>query len=221
MIFYSPHFIIKMLRIKVLKKNSAYLKGKILDVGCGVKPYKEYLIASTEYIGIDGQQKVRPDILARAQEIPFPDNYFDSVLCTEVLEHLPEPEEAIRQIKRVLKKNGYLYLTVPQEWPLHYEPDDYYRFTKYGIKYLLEKNDFKIVGINRIGGVFSLIGQRLIDVVWQFIVNSLKPVFGLNWAERIASLLCFPFSFIFYILAKAGDRIDKSDALAWAVLAKK
>lgn len=221
MIFYSPYFIVKKLQLEVLKKYSGYLKGRVLDIGCGTKPYKKYLVASTEYIGMDESKDVSPGVLAKSDKIPFSDGYFDSVLCTELLEHLPEPQDTLKEIKRVLKKGGYLYLTVPQEWCLHYEPRDYFRFTKYGIKYLLEKNGFEVIRIDRIGGTFSLVGQRVIDTSWHLAVRMMKYLFGLKYAEKIASAICVPFSLVFYLLGIIADNIDKSDAIGWAVLTKK
>ena len=221
MIFYSPYFIIKKLQLEVLKKYSGYLKGRVLDIGCGAKPYKKYLVASTEYIGMDESKEIAPDVLGKSDKVPFSDGYFDSVLCTELLEHLPEPQDTLIEVKRVLKKSGYLYLTVPQEWCLHYEPRDYFRFTKYGIKYLLEKNGLEVISIERLGGIFSLLGQRIVDVSWQLLVKVIKHIFGLKYAERVASVLCMPFSLAFYLLGRVADNIDKSDALGWAVLAKK
>ncbi len=221
MVFYSPYFIIKKLQLEVLKKYSGYLKGRVLDIGCGLKPYKKYLTLSSEYTGMDESKEVSPDVLAKSDKIPFSDGYFDSVLCTELLEHLPEPQDTLLEIKRVLKKGGYLYLTVPQEWCLHYEPQDYFRFTKYGIKYLLEKNGFEVIRIDRIGGTFSLIGQRVIDMSWHLAVRMMKHICGLKYAEKIASALCSPFSLAFYLLGTVADNIDKSDAIGWAVLAKK
>jgi SAM-dependent methyltransferase len=221
MILYSPYFIIKTLQREKFKKFSLYLKGKILDLGCGIKPYKNYLVKNSQYVGMDETIEVWPDTVGQVDEIPFADEQFDSVLCTEVLEHLPEPEKAIKEIKRVLKIGGFLYLTVPQEWCLHYEPADYFRFTKYGIKYLLEKNGFRITAIEKIGGILSLIGQRIVDVYWQFTVDCLRHIFGLKWAERFASLLIFPVSIFFYCVAKIIDKINEKDALGWAVLAAK
>jgi SAM-dependent methyltransferase len=217
----SMLFIIKDLQRNMLKKYSRYLNGRVLDIGCGTKPYRSYLGECGEYVGMDNDAAVKPDIVGDINNMPFPEEYFDSVLCTEVLEHLTEPEAGIRQINRVLKKNGYLYLTIPQEWCLHYEPRDYFRFTKYGIKYLLEKNGFEILAIERLGGVFSLVGQRLVDVIWNVIMAFLKPVLTLRCAERVSTIICLPTSIMFYTLGKIGDNIDKRDAICWAVLARK
>lgn len=218
---YSPYFIIKRLQLEVFKKYSGYLSGRILDVGCGNMPYKKYLTDISEYIGMDETKAVKPDILGSVQAIPFPDKYFDSVLCTEVLEHVSGAQDALREIKRVLKSGGYLYLTVPQAWPLHYEPNDYFRFTKYGIKHLLEEQGLKVIAIERIGGIFSLIGQTLLSVSWGFVVSFFRPICTLRWAERIASIICLPFSLFFYLFGKIVDKIEKQCAICWMVLVVK
>jgi SAM-dependent methyltransferase len=220
MIISSPYFIIKRLQQEALKRSSVYITGRVFDMGCGVRPYKNFL-ACSRYIGMDESIEVKPDIVGNAQIIPFKEGSFDSVLCTEVLEHLPEPGQALKEIKRALKKEGYLYLTVPQEWCLHYEPHDYFRFTSFGIKHLLENNGFKIMGIERIGGIFSLVGQRIIDVFWQFAVDCLKAITGHKWAERLASNFFIPASLFVYLLGRLADGIDQRDALGWAVLARK
>lgn len=221
MILFSPYFIIKTLQWNALKNYSNFLKGLTLDMGCGVRPYRKYLTSVSEYVGMDENNNVNPDIVAKAERIPFGDNYFDSLLCMEVLEHLPEPETALKEIYRVLKKEGYVFISVPQEWPLHYEPNDFFRFTKYGIEYLLKKNNFEIIAALRIGGIFSLIGQRIVDLLWRLLVRILRPVCGARFAEKTASLCAFPWSLLFYFLAILGDRIESGEALGWVVLARK
>jgi SAM-dependent methyltransferase len=218
-ILFSPLFIIKKLQRDVLKKHAQLLNGNIIDIGCGAKPYKEYT-TSSRYIGMDESEGASCDVRAGAVSIPFKPDSFDSVICTEVLEHLDEPGKCILEIERVLRSGGYLYVTVPQSWGLHYEPHDYWRFTRYGIEYLLKKHDFEIVDIERLGGIFSMVGVRMIDVLWSGFVN-LFSFLGKRQAERIASLLCCPGSFLFYILGRLGDRIDKRDAIGWAVLARR
>ena len=110
---YSLYFIIKALQEDMIRKYAHYLKGKVLDAGCGMRPYKGFLVTSNEYVGMDGCLALKPDVVGRAQDIPFKDESFDSVLCTEVLEHLPEVEAGIKQIKRVLKKRGVSICNCP------------------------------------------------------------------------------------------------------------
>lgn len=215
----NPLFIIKQLQRDKIRKHSSFLKGKILDIGCGSKPYKKYA-AYTGYVGIDASADLRPDARARSEDLPFKTSHFDAVICTEVLEHLKEPERCLSEIHRVLKTGGYAYITVPQSWGLHYEPDDYWRFTKYGMQYLAEKFKFEIIQIEKIGGFFSLSGQESVDFVWTRLVKILAFL-GMNRAERIASVLCFPISLVYYFLGAAADRMDNRFAIGWAVICKK
>jgi len=215
----NPLFILKKLQIESLSRCSGFIKGRVLDMGCGLRPYARYIRAQ-RYVGIDILAEVRPDIRAYCEPLPFKDDSFDSVICTELLEHVARPQVCLSQISRVLKKGGFVYVTVPQCWCLHYEPEDYWRFTKYGIKDLMNEAGLEVVCTRRIGGVFSLVGVRLVDVAWTAIRNCLGFL-GVRFAEQAATVLCLGFSLSFYILGKLGDGIDQRDALGWSVLAKK
>jgi len=104
----------------------------VADIGCGRRPYAK-AFSDKRYVCLDISELVRPDIVASATNLPFKNNAFDMIILTEVLEHLPEPEEALKEIRRVLRAGGFLVVTVPQYMYLHEIPHDYYRFTYYGI----------------------------------------------------------------------------------------
>ena len=150
-----------------------YASGKLIDIGCGEKPYakmiKPYV---SEHIGVDHQDtlhdKSHVDRFGTAYEIPAEDGEFDSAICTAVLEHLEESNRAIQETNRVLKKNGYAIYTVPLFWHLHEEPRDFFRFTKYGLKYLFEKNNFEIVELNALSGFWVTFGQEFVYYLWRF-----------------------------------------------------
>jgi len=219
-LFKSRLYIIKKLQRNALKRYDGYLKGRLLDLGCGTGPYRKYS-GCDHYIGLDECPAFNPDVIGSLPGLPFKGASFDSIICNEVLEHLKEPQEALKEMLRVIRRGGAVYVTVPMTWSLHYEPEDYFRFTGHGIMYLLERAGFKVIAVERIGGIFSMIGQRFIDVYWHFAVRILKPICGVRWAERAACVLALPFSVFFYILGLIGDRIDKRDALGWAALATK
>lgn len=93
------------------KKVKAYVRGKLFDIGCGEKPYTEMVKPYvTEHIGVDHEKtfhdKSNIDRFGMAYDIPFRDESFDSALCTAVLEHLEEPERALRECHRVLKRES-------------------------------------------------------------------------------------------------------------------
>ncbi len=139
------NFLVNKIFMDELKKViPRYFKGIIIDIGCGEKPLKnistQYV---TKHIGVDHQDtlhdKSNIDRFGTAYDIPAKDGKFDSAICTAVLEHLEETDKAIKEADRVLKKGGYAIYSVPLFWHLHEEPRDFYRYTKYGLRYLFEK----------------------------------------------------------------------------------
>ena len=146
--------------ITFLDKYSNKCHGKLVDIGCGRKPYINYFANIDEYVGMDLTSS-EADIIADAKALPIESNSVDAVLCNQVIEHDEEPVKIIAEIRRILKKDGILILSAPQMGRLHGEPDDYYRFTKWGLNYLLEKNGMKIEVIEPHGGIFRAIGSHL------------------------------------------------------------
>ena len=172
-------------------KLRKYASGVMVDIGCGEKPYQEMALPYVDkHVGVDHNQTLHNtsniDIIADAYKIPADDNSFDSLLCTDVLEHLEEPSLAIAEAFRILKKGGYAIYTVPLFWHLHEEPRDFYRYTKHGLKYLFEKNGFEIVEIEALSGFCVTFGQELVYFLYRFrrggIINPLWwiiPVLGM------------------------------------------
>jgi SAM-dependent methyltransferase len=146
----NPFYLARRGLYRSIKELGGYIVGKTLDVGCGKKPY-EKLFNSSKYVGMDienpGHSHVGEniDVYYDGGTFPFKKSEFDSVVTNQVLEHVLKPESFIREIKRVLKKGGYLLLTVPFVWDEHEKPNDYRRYTSFGIRDLLENNGFKIV----------------------------------------------------------------------------
>jgi len=132
-----------------MKRLGRHITGAILDVGCGSKPY-QHLFSVTSYIGMEIQKgakdgSMEADVLYDGRVFPFRMEQFDSVLCTQVLEHVFEPSAFLKEIHRVLKPGGTLLLTTPFVWDEHEQPADYARYTSYGLNHLLRANGFKIV----------------------------------------------------------------------------
>jgi len=146
--------------IEFIDKYGSKCYGKLVDIGCGNKPYMKYFSFIDEYIGIDITND-EADIIADAKFSPIRTDSTDVVLCSQVIEHDPEPDKIISEIHKILKEKGILILSAPQMGRLHGEPHDYYRYTKWGLKYLLEKNGMKIEVIESHGGIFKAIGSHL------------------------------------------------------------
>jgi SAM-dependent methyltransferase len=146
-----------------LKHCGAYVKGATLDVGCGRKPYEKTFFAGAEkYVGMDYlTDRSTPDIVGSATDIPLGDAGFDTVVCTEVLEHVPDPLKALREMYRVLKPGGYLILSTPMYWPRHEVPYDYFRYPYDGLLHLVKTSGFELVQLYNRGRSYAFIGQAI------------------------------------------------------------
>jgi SAM-dependent methyltransferase len=166
-IFYSG-YILRSKLYAVVKKHAGYMKGRMMDFGCGSKPYRS-LLNVKEYVGVDyeGQghshENEQIDVFYDGVTLPFPDNHFDSVFSSEVFEHVFNLEEILLEIKRVMKPGAKILVTCPFAIPEHEQPNDYARYSSFGLKHLFEKNGFKVVEYEKIGNFFEAIMQLRIS----------------------------------------------------------
>jgi SAM-dependent methyltransferase len=139
----------------------------VADVGAGDAPYRE-LFAHTDYTAIDWENSphegVEVDLIAPAEGIPVGDGAFDAVLFTQVLEHVPEPGRVLRELHRILKPGGCLYMTAPLTWELHELPHDYYRYTPAGLDHLLTAAGFDAVAIEARNDCFTTLAQLMVNI---------------------------------------------------------
>jgi SAM-dependent methyltransferase len=159
-----------------MRKYSSRLRGRLLDVGCGSKPYQA-LFTVDEYVGLEIESDASrargiADLFYDGKIFPLDDGAFDSVLCNQVLEHVFQPDDFLREIHRILKPDGKLLLTVPFVWDEHEQPFDYARYSSFGLRALLEKNDFRILQHEKIGAdasaLFQLVNVYLYKLVEQW-----------------------------------------------------
>lgn len=144
--------------------------ARVLDVGAGDAPYRE-LFAGFHYVTSDweGTSHVPDapyDLVAQAHDLPVEDASFDAVVCTQVLEHLPEPWLALEEFHRVLRPGGRVVVTAPLTWYLHELPHDYWRFTAYGLRHLLERAGFERIDIRPMNDSPSTIAELLRHLRW-------------------------------------------------------
>lgn len=198
--------------IKFIDKYSNKCRGKLVDIGCGNKPYLRYFSLIDEYIGVDIDNN-EADIVANAESLPIKSNSIDIVLCNQLIEHVSEPIKIIVEINRILKEEGILILTAPQMGRLHGEPNDYYRYTKWGLKYLLKKNNMKIELIEPHGGVFRAIGSHLNFFIIDFFAKNKYSKNVLRYS--IINMNNFIFSFLDKIMPW------KKDTLGYSIIAKR
>jgi SAM-dependent methyltransferase len=143
-----------------------HFRGRLLDIGCGSR-WKADLVGDLvqEYIGVDHAGSIHDlsqvDVIGTAYEIPARSASFDCALCTSVLEHLEEPERALRECFRVLRPGGSAVYTVPAFWHLHEQPRDFFRYTPFGLRYLFGKAGFEIVDVIPMSGFWMTFTTEL------------------------------------------------------------
>lgn len=150
------------------------MSGKLLDIGCGRKPYQD-LFRVNEYVGLEidtpeNRANKSADIFYDGELFPFESEFFDGAICNQVLEHVFTPDRFLGEIHRVLKPGGKLLLTVPFVWDEHEQPYDYARYTSFGLRNMLEKNGFEMLEHRKINAdirvLFQLTNAYLYKVLW-------------------------------------------------------
>jgi SAM-dependent methyltransferase len=146
--------------------------GAVLDVGCGEQPYRSLLTHAKSYQGLDIAESderfgyARPDTLfVSGYPWPVADASADLVLCTEVLEHVLEPADLLREVRRCMRPGGRLLMTVPFAARWHFVPYDYWRFTPSGITHLLHGAGFVNVRIFSRGNPLTVTAQKVLALI--------------------------------------------------------
>jgi SAM-dependent methyltransferase len=172
---YPDIYCVRSSILKAIKSFSPKFKGKLLDVGCGIMPYRELILNTnknvTSYIGLDFENSLdseysfgKPDFFWNGDIIPLEDNAVETIIATEFFEHCTEPEKIMKEILRVLKPDGVLFLTVPFIWNLHLVPYDEYRYTPFALKRHLLNAGYTNIEINALGGMDASLAQML--AIW-------------------------------------------------------
>ncbi len=197
-------------------------KGILYDLGCGESPYKDFFMKySNEYKGVDwsaSQHQSSAEIVADLNEIlPIKSEVADTVISLSVMEHLREPQTMLNEAYRILKQEGYLVAQVPWQWQIHEAPYDFFRYTPYGLKYMLEKAGFSEITITPQAGFFSS---------WFIKANyfSLRFIMGPAPLRTMIKAILIPFWTIGQLIAPILDKLDKNwqkEATGYFITAKK
>lgn len=144
----NPFFLARRGLAREMRRCANRVGGRLLDVGCGQKPYQEMFTVSA-YVGVEidspeNRKYKLADQFYDGRHLPFADREFDTILCNQVLEHVFEPDEFVAELLRVLKPGGTLLLTVPFVWDEHEQPFDYARYSSFGLRHLLTKHGFVV-----------------------------------------------------------------------------
>jgi len=167
-ILVNPFYIARRALIRRLRAVAPAIGGRVLDVGCGQRPYQK-LFDVREYVGLEldtPENRAKPaDVFYDGMTFPFPDASFDSVICNQVLEHVFEPERFLAEVVRILCPRGRLLLSVPFVWDEHEQPFDFARYSSFGLRALLERNGLRVTEMHRTVSDGALLAQLSIAMV--------------------------------------------------------
>jgi SAM-dependent methyltransferase len=183
----------------------------VLDAGAGDGRYRKEF-GHTRYIGVDlAVGDVTWDYsglnaICTLANLPFPDATFEAVLCTQVLEHVAEPQLVLCEIARVLKPNGRLFLSAPQSWHQHQKPHDYYRYTSFGLRYLFQRAGLEMESIENMGGYFWFLAFQLQNInYWVFP----KGMPGRRWTWPLRVFNAIVFQLLLSLILYYMDPLDR------------
>ena len=187
-----------------------YASGRLVDIGCGSKPWGELFADRVEeHVGVDHAETirgVRVDVVATAYEIPLADGIADTLLLSDVLEHLERPAETLHETYRLLADGVHAILTAPFIWPIHERPRDFFRYSPYGLRFLLEEAGFEVVEIVPLAGAWTTFSLELSYALRKYRRRGVGPMVEaamrtLQWAGA------------------RWDRVDFQPQFSWSHLA--
>ncbi len=147
----------------VLVHASAYISGRVLDAGGGsATKYKSFILQhATSYTCIDTSAGGGVDVVGDVLHMPFGEGEFDTVICNQVFEHVPHPEQLMSEISRVVRSGGHAIITAPFTQPVHADPGDFFRYTPEGLSAIARRHQCDVVERGVYGGIWALLSSYL------------------------------------------------------------
>ena len=180
-----------------------YARGHLLDLGCGEAPlYGVYraLITNTTCVDWAGSLHAtrHADVLADLNEAcPLPDETFDTILCTDVIEHLKHPERLFMDAARMLRSSGHLILGTPYLYPLHEMPHDYFRCSASALDMMARDARLTVVELRPYGSYRHVLGMMLAKKLQHVpLVRSLVPRLALMRGSHVRATTAFPLGYL-------------------------
>ena len=177
-----PGYIIRNRLLTGVRRHAPAMAGKLMDFGCGSKPYKSLFNNVAEYIGVDydspghSHANEQIDVFYDGKHLPFPDNHFDSIFSTEVFEHIFNLPDILRELNRVLKPGGRILITCPFAICEHEVPNDFARYTSFAMKDMLEKNGFSVLHLDKSGNSVETVWQLRITYWHQHVLPIFRKI---------------------------------------------
>jgi SAM-dependent methyltransferase len=214
-------------RLLEIARQETPAGARVLDAGSGEGQYSHYF-EHTHYTGVDlavGDEQwdySALDAQADLRRLPFAEGVFDAAICFQTLEHVNEPKQVIGEIARVLRPGGRLYLSAPMSWHQHQKPHDYFRYTSFGFRHLLEQSGLLVVEMRPWGGYFWFLSYN-----FQMMHDRLFPRPAEDWKYLLMMPVVLPIQLLFFLILPlilfSLDRLDKTKdhTLGWACIAEK
>jgi SAM-dependent methyltransferase len=187
----SSRFVVDIVATQYDSHLKQHVRGSLIDLGCGKVPlyqaYKDYI---TESLCVDWPASLHKNPFLDTEcdlnlPLPFQDEHFDTIVLSDVLEHISNPQQLCHEMHRILKPDGKVILNVPFFYKLHEVPHDYFRYTKFALLKFANDSGFKVVTIQEIGGL----PEVLTDLSSKLLFN--VPLAGkyfsifVQWAGRL------------------------------------
>ena len=190
-----------------LRPALAELRGDVLDVGCGAKPYRDWVPGARRYVGIDVFDGPSVDgLIVPGRPWPVGDAEFDAVLCTQVLEHVPDLEHTVGELARVMRPGADAVISVPFIFGEHNAPHDYRRLSQHGLRRLLADHDLEVVSIEQQGAIGSTLGSIFLCWTFDALPRGRRGMLISAPLLPLWSLLCLMVN----VLGAALDRVDRT-----------
>ena len=214
--------------VDFLKPELRLMKDNVLDIGTGQSPWTGYLNSDVKFVGLDtaeaekfNMSKNKDVVYYNGENFPFANSQFANALCIEVLEHVPNTDLFLSETARVLKPGGQLLLTVPWSARRHHIPHDYYRFTKEGLKALLDRHGFVNIQIHERGNDITTAYNKILILVANLFRNTSLASFVFS-----IFLACVLLSALFWLFVAAHASLLfkaklSTDPLGYSVKAEK
>jgi len=224
----SPFFLTRHLLRRALQQaiRKAPATGSLLDVGCGQKPHRDLFPDLRRYDGIDfAGFSVNKDFSTGAPDFTFPADYsttwmlpfgdasYDHAAAFEVLEHHPEPALALRELARVIRPGGQVYVSWPFIFPLHEEPHDFFRYTHHAMERLARSVGLEPIGCWRTGGV--------VPAVVTLLTGNLAMFHDRGGGSRLLALLVYPAFLLLQYAALPFAQVGNRTVLSYVAVLRK
>ena len=215
------NWLIKKVNNDFIRKNLHFMQGDVYDLGCGIRPYEEDILEYADnYVGLDWlntQHSLCANIVADLNNpLPIKNATADTVVSFQVLEHLCEPQVMLDESFRILKPGKRIFIAVPFNWWVHEPPYDFFRYTCYGIEYMLRKAGFIDIDVQAQTGFWSM---------WclKFNYQIARIIRGPMFIQRLIRAMLIPIWYLDQIIAPLIDDIwpSKEETAGYFVIARK